>query len=64
MWGRRGRKAAALALLGGLLTLGCAEQKSYVNPYTQQESDKTYRELYPGGVGLDKGPSATSSGDE
>jgi hypothetical protein len=64
MFGRTFRKAAAMAILSGLLALGCAGQMEYKSPYSQQESDRTYRELYPGGFGLDKGPSATSSGDE
>jgi hypothetical protein len=58
------KRTMALAMLGGFLASGCATQEQYRNPYRQEESSQTYRELYPQPFTLDQGPSATSSGDE
>ena len=58
-------KLAMVILLGGwLLVVGCAEKKEYMSPYMQQQTDPTYRELYPRPFNTQPGPSATSSGDE
>jgi hypothetical protein len=62
-WSRR-KTAMVLVLWSGLLASGCASQAQYRNPYSQEESSRTYRELYPQPFTLEQGPSATSSGEE
>ena len=56
--------ALVVLILGGLVAAGCAERKEYVSPYVQEETNPTYRQLYPQPLTTQPGPSATSSGDE
>jgi hypothetical protein len=63
-WNPRKVMAMVILLAGGLLLSGCAAPSQYKSPYSQEESSRTYRELYPSPFTLDQGPSATSSGDE
>ena len=56
--------AIAILILGGLLIAGCGGQMQYASPYVQEETNPTYRQLYPGTFNTQPGPSATSSGDE
>jgi hypothetical protein len=56
--------AAISLIFGGLLTAGCAGRQQYVSPYVQEESNPTYKQLYPNPFTLEPGPSGTSSGDE
>jgi hypothetical protein len=56
--------AAISLILGGLLTAECAGRQQYVSPYVQEESNRTYKQLYPNPFTLEQGPSGTSSGDE
>jgi hypothetical protein len=64
LWNPRKVMAIMIVLAGGLLLSGCAAPSQYKSPYSQEESSRTYRELYPSPFTLDQGPSATSSGDE
>jgi hypothetical protein len=56
--------AVVILILGGLASAGCAERKEYVSPYVQEETNPTYRQLYPQPFTTQPGPSATSSGDD
>jgi hypothetical protein len=65
-WKPRKVMVVVIVLTGGLLWSGCAapSRYQYKNPYSQEESSRTYRELYPEPFTLDQGPSGTSSGDD
>jgi hypothetical protein len=63
-WSLRKITAMVILVAGGLLLSGCAAPSQYRNPYSQEESSRTYRELYPRPFTLDQGPSATSGGDD
>ncbi len=56
--------AAVILIFGGLMIAGCGGQMQYASPSAQEETNPTYRQLYPGTFNTQPGPSATSSGDE
>ncbi|HSO71383.1 MAG TPA: hypothetical protein VLR91_01915 [Thermodesulfobacteriota bacterium] len=54
---------AGIALIfGGLLIAGCAGRQQYVSPYVQEESNPTYKQLYPNPFTLSRAHPAPAAG--